>query len=176
MKAVIFLTDGFEETEALATADILRRGGVETRLVSLTGELTVTGSHGIAVVADELFTEPEADMLILPGGPGAAEFISHRELTEALIRQHRDGKYLAAICAAPVTLGKLGLLEGRAAVCYPGMEDGLTGASLGEGPVVTDGNIITAKGPGSALAFGLALVGVLAGAEVMEKVRADMTL
>jgi len=175
--AIIFLTDGFEEMEALVTADILRRAGVNTELVSITGNLEVRGSHDIRIIADSLFNaDVKADMLILPGGPGAAAFIGNRALADLLIRHNSNGEYLAAICAAPVTLGKLGLLRDKTATCYPGVADDLCAAMYCTDMVVTDGNITTARGPGASAAFGLALAEILVGTEEMLRIKAAMIL
>ena len=173
MKALVFLTDGFEETEALATADILIRGGVKACLVSLAGREAVTGSHEIRVVADCLFedfisgkSEPAAnpDMIVLPGGPGAQKFKENAQFMGFVKKWCEEGNKTAAICAAPTVLGSLGLLRGRRAVCYPGMEGMLAGAIYEGGrDVVTDGNITTARGPAAAISFGFALVEILMG-------------
>ena len=176
-RAIMFLTDGFEETEAIVTADILRRAGVEVELASITGKREVTGSHEITVTADSVFIgDIDADMLILPGGPGAEAFLRNQALTEVLTRRHNQGKYLCAICAAPVTLGKLGLLKDKAATCYPSMMDELNAAVFRTDMVVTDGNITTARGPGASAAFGLKLAEILVGPEEMMRVKEAMLL
>lgn len=163
----ILLGNGFEEAEAIVPADLLRRAGVEVALVALEGT-EATGSHGITVKADVNLSEldpDKLDLLFLPGGLGGVEAIQNCPAALELVRAVYDkGKYLAAICAAPTILGALGLLEGRKAVCYPGMEDGLTGAVVQkEHGVVTDGNIITGEAAGSAFAFGLKLAELLKG-------------
>jgi len=176
-KAIIFLTDGFEEMEALVTADILRRAGVRVELASITGKLEVIGSHDIKIIADSVFTgDASADMLILPGGPGASAFIDYKALTDTLTTHYNRGGFIAAICAAPVTLGKLGLLKDKAATCYPGMMDELNAELCCAEMVVTDGNITTARGPGASAIFGLALVEILVGAEEMLRVKDAMVL
>ena len=168
----LLLADGFEETEALLPLDILRRGGVEVRTVGITGK-TVTGSHGIPVVADLLpadITSP-ADMVILPGGiPGATNLDASDEVDKLLSATVRDGKRLAAICAAPLVLGRRGLLNGRRAVCFPGFEKELKGATLVSERVVTDGNITTAVGMGAAAEFGFALLTLLKGRATAERI------
>ena len=173
----ILLAPGFEEAEALVPADMLRRAGIETSLVSLDGE-SVPGSHGVTVTADAALDEldrSKLDMVVLPGGPG------HKDLgkdprVERLVREVAgQGRWVAAICAAPTLLGGWGLLEGRAAVCYPGMEAGLTGARAKmDRSVVVDGNIITGRAAGSAFDFGLTLVEVLAGKEEADKIRSGI--
>lgn len=160
----IFLATGFEEVEALTVVDLLRRAGIETDMVSVTGELAVTGSHGITVKADRLFEEIDdtAEMLVLPGGiPGTPNLKAHKGLAAMIVRYDAAGKYLAAICAAPTVYGELGLLQDRHATCYPGMEDGLTGAYPLTDSVVVDGHFITSRGLGTAIEFGLAIITLL---------------
>ena len=180
MKVFLFLAEGFEETEAIATLDILHRGGLNVISVSITGCDIVTGAHGIAVVADQLFDETdfsEGDMLVLPGGmPGTKNLGEHEGLRALLLRYHSEGKRMAAICAAPSVLGELKLLEGKRAIVYPSFENSLKGATLTDAPVVKDGNIITAKGPGMVFDFGLAIVAELAGQEKADEITAGMLL
>ena len=180
MKIFLFLAEGFEETEAVATIDILRRGGLEVITVSVTGRNAVTGAHGIPVVADQLFDETgfsEGDMLVLPGGnPGTEHLGEHAGLKTLLLRYNNEGKRIAAICAAPSILGELKLLDGKQAVVYPGCEKSLKGATIMDASVVKDGTIITAKGPGSAFDFGLAIVTELKGEEKADAVAAGMLL
>jgi 4-methyl-5(b-hydroxyethyl)-thiazole monophosphate biosynthesis len=171
----ILLAPGFEEAEALVPADLLRRGGIETALTALRGQ-TVAGSHGITVQADlelEQVDVSRAELIMLPGGSVGVENLGKDDRVAALVRKQlaRGGK-AAAICAAPTLLGRWGLLEGKKAVCYPGLEAGLTGAQVPAGArVVQDGAIITGQAAGSAFDFGLKLVEALAGAETAEKVR-----
>ena len=166
MKTIfLFLITGFEEIEALATVDVLRRAGLPVRTVSLTDERTVTGSHGIPVVADGLFEETDfglAEMLVIPGGTPA--FDSHEGLKREVQAFYDKGGRVAAICASPMVLGGLGILRGRRATCYPGFEKYLSGAILAtDKAAVVDGNVITGRGPGLTLDFALTLVEVLAG-------------
>ena len=162
MKAFLFLATGFEEMEAIGTIDILRRGNIETTTVSITGEQTVTGVHGIPVIADALFEDIDystADALILPGGgPGSLLLNQHAALRQALVDACANGKLIAAICAAPRVFGSLGLLNGKNATCYPGIEPELTGANIISAPVIIDQNIITGRGPGLVIDFGLAIL------------------
>ena len=162
MKAFIFLATGFEEIEAVGTIDVLRRGGIETTTVSITGDRTVTGVHGIPVIADELFDAIDCSIsnaLILPGGgPGSILLNQHTGLRQALVKAYEDGQLIAAICAAPRVFGSLGLLKGKQATCYPGIEPELIGATLSNEPVVIDQNIITGRGPGLVFDFGLAIL------------------
>ena len=162
MKAFVFLATGFEEMEAIGTIDILRRGGIETITLSITGDRTVTGVHGIPVIADEQIENIDSfncDALVLPGGgPGSLLLNNHTGLRHALVEAFREGKLIAAICASPRVFGSLGLLNGKNATCYPGIEPELTGATILPDPVVIDGNIITGRGPGLVIDFGLAIL------------------
>ncbi len=177
-----FLAPGFEEVEALAPLDILRRAGLDIRTVAITenGSKVVPGAHNIPVTADLTATEAEklaentaVDLVILPGGmPGAANLDRSSTVQLFLDKAVREGAYLAAICAAPMILGKRGLLEGKRATCYPGFEDHLLGADVTGGRVETDGNIVTARGMGVAVEFGLALTAILKGEETAESIAA----
>ncbi len=171
----ILLGNGFEEAEAIVPADLLRRAGVEVVLTALEGA-EATGSHGITVKVDANLSELDPDrldLLFLPGGLGGVEAIQSCPAALELVRSVYDkGKYLAAICAAPTILGALGLLEGKKAVCYPGMEDGLTGAVVQKGHgVVADGSVITGEAAGSAFDFGLKLAELLKGPAAAQRVR-----
>ena len=174
----LFLADGFEEIEALATVDVLRRAGVKVTTVSINPTEMVNGAHGIPVVADALFADcsyDEADMLVLPGGmPGAANLDAHEGLRAAISAHAEAGKWLAAICAAPMVYGHMGLLNGKKATCYPGFEGELVGATYTAAPVEKDGNIITGKGPAVVLPFAYALAEALVGEEVVAQVKAGM--
>lgn len=177
---LLFLAPGFEEVEAIVILDVLRRAQMNVISVSIAGDLSVTGAHGIAIEADKLYPDvnlSEADMLILPGGmPGTKNLNVHEGLKNALKNFAREGKPLAAICAAPMILGQLGILEGKEATCYPGNEMYLTGARLSKRSVVQDGNIITANGPGSAIKFALQIVNYFRGNELSEQIGKDMML
>jgi 4-methyl-5(b-hydroxyethyl)-thiazole monophosphate biosynthesis len=180
MEAFIFLANGFEETEAVATIDVLRRGGLQVTTVSISDNWTVTGAHQISVVADSLFTEVDfsaGEMLILPGGmPGASNLNAHEGLRALLKQYAAEGKKIAAICAAPLVLGGLGLLQGKKATAYPGFEDTLTGAIVVKDKVVKDGNIITGKGPGFVLDFALAIEEELQGKDKADEVAAGLLI
>ena len=170
-KVALFLIDGFEETEALATVDILRRGEVDVTTVSLTGGERVMGKHSVPVVADALFEDAKDgpfDMLVVPGGTIA--YTEHEGLLELVRRYDAGHKFLAAICAAPAVFGKAGILSGKRAVCYPGMESWLAGAVVGKEIVETDGHITTAKGPATTPFFALRLLELLRGKEVADEV------
>lgn len=174
----IFLAEGFEEAEALVPADLLRRAGAEVKLVGVTGQ-AVSGAHGISVNSDILLDQVEQDgmeMLVIPGGlPGVTNVAASAKAMELVKAAAESDCYLAAICAAPsIVLGPVGILNGRKATCYPGMEAGMTGAQAQKGQsVVVDGDIITGEGPGAAFDFGLKLVEVLKGAETMQQVAGD---
>ena len=174
----ILLADGFEESEALVPADLLRRAGVEVRLAGL-GGVTVTGGHGITVTADTTMAQispDELDMLVLPGGLGGVNAILGSQPALALVQSAWDrGCYLAAICAAPTILAHLGISDRRSAVCYPGMEEEMGSAVVQVGtPVVVDGRMVTAEAAGSAFPFGLKLVELLRGAETADRVRHEV--
>lgn len=170
----ILLAPGFEEMEALAPADLLRRAGVETALVALDG-LSVTGSHGISVNTDLTIHQVSfctEDMLLLPGGqPGVTNLGNSNAALTLIKTAYETGCRLAAICAAPTLLGQLGILEGRKAVCYPGLEGRLTGAVVTDADVVVDGPIITSRAAGTAYEFGLTLIGLLTDPSKSEEVR-----
>ncbi len=175
-KALIFLVDGFEEIEALATVDILRRGEVEVTTVSVTGKKEVTGSHRVTVLADTLFDRADfdVDMLILPGGTTALN--DYEELKKRIVEFAAAGKDVAAICAAPMVLGGLGLLEGRRATAYPGFEHYLTGADFTPEAVVTHDHIVTGRGPGLTFDFALTLLERLQGKAVADQVAGQLLL
>ena len=173
----LLLADGFEEVEALTPLDLLRRAGKEVRTVSISASRAVCGAHGITVLADltaDEVTEPCDELLILPGGmPGTlnldASAVTDRLLGEVTAR----GGHVGAICAAPLILGKRGLLSSRRAVCYPGFEAELVGATVLDTSVVTDGQFTTATGAGVAVLFGAELVRVLCGVETAKKLLAS---
>lgn len=158
----LFFATGTEELEALGTADIIRRAGLDLQIVSITGERTVTGSHGIRVVTDAVLNEVEffdADLLVLPGGmPGAANFAACDDLNERIRDHVYLGRPVAAICAAPMVLGRLGLLDGKRATCYPGFENELRGATCTGALVEQDDLFITGKGPAAVFEFGYTIV------------------
>lgn len=177
-KVYAFLAEGLEEVECLGVVDVLRRSGVEVTMVSITGSKEVTGSHGITFRADALFEEvnPDgADVLFLPGGmPGTENLKAHEGLEAAISRANKQGRRVAAICAAPSVLGKMGLLKGRTATCYPGFESQLEGVSYTSQGVVTDGNITTGRGLGYALDMGLELIRLLQGPQQAQKIASSI--
>ncbi|MGN0204815.1 MAG: DJ-1 family glyoxalase III [Coprococcus sp.] len=173
--AAIFFADGLEEIEGLTVVDLFRRADIAIDIVSVTDEKTVAGAHNITIQADKILSELDfdaVDMLILPGGmPGTLNLGACEPLCRQLKLFNEQGKYVAAICAAPSVLGQLGILEGRAATCYPGFEKKLTGAITHENPVVVDGNIITSRGMGTAIEFAAELIALLKDRETAEKIK-----
>ena len=173
-KVYVFLADGFEEIEGLTVVDLMRRAGIDLTTVSIMGRKEIMGSHKICVTADALWEETsfdDADMLVLPGGePGTTNLEHFAPLAELLTSYCGAGGEIAAICAAPRVFAGLGLLEGRKATCYPSVMERLTGAERLEDPVVTDGNITTSRGLGTAIDFALTLIKKLLGAETAEKI------
>lgn len=174
---LICLADGFEEIEALATVDILRRASLEAVTLSVSGKDQVTGAHGISVSAD-LTQEPksqEIEAVILPGGmPGTKNLLSS-SMVERMVRQAaEDGKLCAAICAAPSVLGAWGLLKGKKATCFPGFEQALEGAQVLQDPVVRCGNIVTSRGAGTAHLFAFELVAMLRDEKTAKQLRQEM--
>jgi len=176
----VFLADGFEEIEAIAPIDIFRRAGIEVSTVSISSKKEVTGAHAIPVLADCLFSEAdlqENDLLFLPGGmPGTKNLDAHAGLKNLISMQVQKGEKVAAICAAPSILGKMGLLQGKEAICYPGFEKELVGATLSESKIVKADNIFTAKGAGVAIQFALKLVEELKGKEEATRIANSICL
>jgi len=174
----LFLAPGFEEIEAIATIDVLRRGGVDVRTISILPEKRVVGAHNVPIEADDVIGNvnvADAEMLVLPGGmPGATNLRACDKLVDVL--KSFKG-HIAAICAAPaVVLGSLGMLKDKEAICYPGFEDQLNCRKLSDDVVVTDGNITTAIGPGFAMEFGLELVRIAKGDDKHDEVAEGMLL
>ncbi len=161
-RVCVFFGTGFEEIEALTVVDLLRRQGIDTEMVSIMEDKTVEGSHKIPVVTDKKLEDVDfskVDMLVLPGGlMGTKNLEECAPLMEQVDAFAAAGKAVCAICAAPTILGHRGLLKGKKAICYPGMEDQLTGADVTYEPAVRDGNIITGRGMGCSIAFGLSLI------------------
>lgn len=178
----ILLGTGFEEMEALVTADVLRRGNVPVSLAGI-GGMNIAGGHGITAVCDtaaEAVSLSAGDVIVLPGGMGGVTSIEHSEAAMKLVREAagRDDLYLAAICAAPTLLARKGIIgKGQRAVCYPGMEDLLTDAGV-EAPMeesaVVCGRLITSQAPGTAYDFALTLLAVLTDEANADSVRADL--
>ncbi len=177
----VFLANGFEEIEAMAPVDMMRRAGMEVTTVSISDSLEVTGAHGVKVVADALLTgvDPEdAEWLVLPGGmPGATNLAACEALTSLLVAHANEGGKVAAICASPaIVLAPLGLLQDKDAVCYPGMEAEGYGVNWVDDMVVVDDNIVTGKGPAAACSFGFTITAISQGIEQAEQVAGGMLL
>ena len=177
---LIHLATGFEEIEAITIIDVLRRANLSVKTVSITNKLDVEGAHQITIVADQLFEETnydQAEMIVLPGGmPGTSNLQQHEGLAEKIIQFNRNKRAIAAICAAPSVLGVHGILDGKKAVCYPGVESKLTGATILHTPFITDGNIITGRGVGTALEFSLELVRILKGNQLAASLREALVI
>lgn len=181
-ESFVFLAAGFEEIEALTVVDVLRRAGMPVKTVSITASLQVTGAHGITVTADLLFDNTHFSSpawLIIPGGmPGARNLYDYVPL-QGLLKRHSESAegHIAAICAAPgVVLGKLGLLQGKRATCYPGFESEMAGAITVDSPVVVDGKTVTANGPANALPWALTIVREQLGVEAACAIATGMLL
>lgn len=178
-KVYVFLANGFEDIEALIPIDVLRRGGVEVVTVSVVeGSQIVETSHRVQVMADAMFDDcdfSDADLLVLPGGmPGASNLNNHEGVRQALLKQNAAGKRVAAICAAPLVLGGLGILRGKQATCYPGFEQTLEGATYTGELCTTDGNVTTGEGPAAAFPFAYELLKQLKDADTAHQVATGM--
>lgn len=160
----VFFAHGFEEIEAIATVDILRRAELEVRTVGV-GAKTITGAHGITVhcdIIDHMVTAKELRMIVLPGGmPGTVNLEKSQEVREIIRHCVEKDIWIAAICAAPSILGHMGVLAGKKATCFPGFETQLKGANFTGSRLEQDGKLITAKGPGVTIPFALRLVELL---------------
>ncbi len=179
-KVYVFLADGFEDIEALIPVDVLRRGGVEVVTVSTVEDSqVVVSAHGVGIVADAMISDcsfDDADLLMLPGGmPGATNLYDCGPVREAVLQQHRQGKRIGAICAAPaVVLAQLGVLDGRRATCYPGFEQMLTKAEYTGELVTVDGHITTGEGPAAALPYAYELLAQLVNPQTSRQVAEGM--
>lgn len=164
-KIAICMANGCEEIEALTVVDILRRANISIDMLSINDTLTVIGSHGIEFRADKLISEAaldDYDGVILPGGmPGTTNLEANTYIQRILPAMHNTGKLVAAICAAPSILGKLGITNGKKATSYPGFEEALSRSTYVTDPVVVDGNVITSRGMGTAIDFSLAILAYL---------------
>ncbi len=176
-RVAILFASGFEEIEAITIVDVLRRAEIDVTTVGV-GSTNVTGSHAIAITTDVELADARRrdwDMVVLPGGlPGATNLRDNPEVQSLLREQNEKGHRIGAICAAPIALGKAGILAGKRATSYPGFEKELTGARYCEDRVVRDGNVITSRGPGTAMEFALAIVADLRGGEVSDSLRKGM--
>lgn len=162
-RTAVFLADGFEEIEALTVVDIIRRGNVECDMVSIKN-IEVTGAHGIKVKSDKILDETinDYDLIVFPGGmPGATNLKQDKKVIEVVKKFYKEGKLVSAICAAPIVLAQAGIIEGKNITSYPGFEEQLKGCNYKEDRVVVDGNIITSRGPATAMEFAYKLLEVL---------------
>lgn len=176
----VLLGTGFEETEAIAPIDLLRRAGIPTLTVGVDGK-TVTGGHGISVVADLELGQmdlTDLDMIVLPGGLGGVATVRNSpQALDALRFAWENGKFVAAICAGPTVLADLGITNGRKATCYPGCEDGMGNADMVENtPCVTDGKLITGASAGCAVAFGLMLIEAMKGPDEAQRIAKQIVI
>ena len=174
----MFFADGFEEVEAIATLDVIRRGGIEIKSVGVGSEI-VKGSHNISVkcdtTIDNIVYDNNISGIILPGGmPGTTNLMNNSLVDSFIDKCYQNKKLICAICAAPMILGRKGLLKGREAVCFPGFEDELDGAIISSDYVCNSDGIITAKGMGSAINFGLEIVAELLDKETSEKLKSTL--
>ena len=176
----LLLGTGFEETEAIAPLDLMRRAGIRVLTVGVNGK-TVYGGHGIGVEADITLDQmdlTDLEMIVLPGGLGGVNSVrASAQAMAALQFAHENDKYVAAICAGPTVLADLGITDGKKATCYPGCEDGMGNAQMVDGlPCVRDGKLITGTSAGCAIPFGLALVEALKGAEAAQTVAQQIVI
>ncbi len=177
MKVIVPLAEGFEEIEAITIIDVLRRAEVDLTTASLKKN-PVTGSHQIAVKADTLIKELDMvdfNCIILPGGMPGSENLKKDDTVLSYIKHiYSKGGYVAALCAAPIVLGKAGVLYGKKVTCYPGFETELVDVHYLEEPVVVDGSVVTGRGAGCAIPFALEMVDLLKGNDVMERIKNAM--
>lgn len=175
---VLFFADGTEECEALITVDLLRRAGIKLTTASVMDNKSLETSSGIKLVTDEMAQDinfDDVDMIILPGGMPGTKYLGQSEIVKnAVLSFNESNKPIAAICAAPSVLGELGVLEGKNAICYPGFEEALHGATISSVDPVTDGNITTASGLGHAIPFALEIIKVLEGEDASAKVASEI--
>ena len=175
----ILMADGFEEIEGIMVVDLLRRARIDIKMVSISDDIMVTSSHSVPIKTDMLLKDmPEdAEMIVLPGGlKGTNNLKASAAVKEVITRQNEKGGWLAAICAAPTVYGEIGLLKGKKATCYPGLEEGLVGAEW-TGPDVTvavDGNFITIRSLATSVDFALTIIEILKDKETADKVAAGV--
>ncbi len=173
-KIAVFLADGFEEIEGLTTVDMCRRAGIDVTTVSIKDNTDIMGSHNIPLKADKIFEDvdfSQMDMLVLPGGGlGTQNLESCEKLNELLKKADSEGKFISAICAAPRVIGKLGLLNGKKATCYPGNEQFLIGAEYVNEKAVKDGRFVTSRGMGGSIEFAAAIIEQLLGSEKAKEI------
>lgn len=175
-KVCVLLAEGFEEIEALTVSDVMRRANIICDLVSINKDKQVKSSHGIIVEADKLFEDNmEYDLVVIPGGmPGATNLRDDKRVINLIKKQNKEGKLIGAICAGPIVLGKAELTEGRNITSYPGYENELPNCKYLEDEVVVDGNIITSRGPATAMAFSYKLLEKLGYENLVEGISSGM--
>ncbi len=177
-KVLCCFAPGLEECEGLVSVDLLRRAGVDVTIAAVSEKRRIVGAHGIAIECDTLLTEvdyAEFDALLLPGGMPGTENLFEDEIVRALVSDYAEaGRVVAAICAAPTVLGRLGILKARRATCYPGCEDKLFAAEAVDADTVRDGNVITGRALGAAIPFALEVIAALEGAEKAQTVKASI--
>ena len=177
-KVLCCFAPGLEECEGLVSVDLLRRAQIEVVIAAVAEERRIVGAHGIRIECDALLEDADLagfDAVLLPGGMPGTENLYESETVRALVRDFAEaGKLVAAICAAPTVPGRLGLLQGRRATCYPGCEDRLTGAEIVDADAVRDGNFITGRALGAAIPFALEVIAALEGAETAARVKASI--
>jgi len=172
----MLLTDGFEDIEALETLDILRRAGLDAKTVGIASK-TVVSSHSVTVLCDLSFEDTDFSdmrMLILPGGPGHTAFLQSDKVLKLIRTAYDNGLYIAAICASPSVIGKMGLLKGKRYTCFPGFEEMVIGGIYSPEKVVSDGQFITAKGAGAASEFGFQIVTLFRGERAAAELKKQM--
>lgn len=178
MKVYVMLSEGFEIAEAMVPIDILRRARVEVKTVSIGENQIVTSSNGTPVVADLILVQNDVcdgDMLFLPGGmPGSMNLRDSQPVAEVIKKYHKAGKWLSAVCAAPMVYGLMGIMEGEKATCYPGFEKDLLGAEFQKKTAVRSGQFITGCGAGAVFALGREMVAALVGEDTADAVLRQM--
>ncbi|MDO5718729.1 MAG: DJ-1/PfpI family protein [Tissierellia bacterium] len=179
-KIILVLADGFEEIEAISSADILRRADIDLKTVSINEDLSVKGAHDIELKADlnlKKLKSGEYDGVIIPGGmDGVQNLLASEPVIEIVRDFYEGGKMVAAICAGPMVLEKAGILKGKSAICYPGLEDEISSAEIKSDDVVLDGNLITSKGPSTAISFAVEIVGYLNGDKSKMALKKDLLI
>ncbi len=176
-KVLVPLADGFEEIEAVTIIDVLRRGGVEVTTASLNDSEEVHGSNGITILANTLLkylSADEFDMMVLPGGIPGAENLRDSDKVQELVKEFKKDKLVGAICAAPIALYSAGALDGEEFTCYPGYEQVIKDANFKEEKVVQSSNVLTSRGPGTAICFALEIVKKLVGDETYQQLKAGL--
>ena len=176
----LHLATGFEELEAMTIYTVLKRGGVDIQFICLSDNRQVTGARGATIIANQSISQADyhnCEMIILPGGAlGAKNLLANEILAKKLLEFQNSKKLIAAICAAPMVLGELGILSGHEATSYPGFEEHLKGANLSLESVVVSGNIVTSRGPGTALEFAFKLLEILKGTTETDKIKSQMLM